>query len=291
MKLKSLAKGLLVTAAFALTIVTTPVSSAKASEDTYTVEKDDCLRKIAKKVYGDEELWKVIYDANSGAVKSNYIIYSGQVLTIPAVNNTSALSVATPTPAPAATTPTQTATAPAAATTDQTTTAVPAATTSAPAAATTDQTTTAPAAATTAQTTTAPAPAATTPDQSMSQEFVLDYNEIASWIDGGFVGTTAAGEAVIFATNTSDDYGIIIFADDSTMTAASFMGPITYTDTYITITDEANGLALTFTVAEVGDGVLALDMGNLGTATIAAQVKETVLSFVKLAIDGYTHIA
>lgn len=255
MKLKSLAKGLLVSAAFALAVVTAPVSSVKAAEGTYTVEKDDYLRKIAKKVYGDENLWKVIYDANSNVVKSDYIIYKGQVLTIPAVNNSTPVPTTpapTPTPAPTTTTPTPTTTP--------------------------------------APTTTTPAPT-TTPTPSTSQEFVLDYNELASWIDGGFVGTTTTNEAVILATNASNDYGIIIFADDSTMTAASFMGPITYTNEYMTIADEANGLALTFTVTEVGDGVLALDMGELGTATVAVQVKETVLNFVKLAIDGYTHVA
>lgn len=239
MKLKSLAKGLLVSAAFALAVVTAPVSSVKAAEGTYTVEKDDYLRKIAKKVYGDENLWKVIYDANSNVVKSDYIIYKGQVLTIPAVNNSTPVPTTTPAPTP----------------------------------------------------TTTPAPTTTTPTPNASQEFVLDYNELASWIDGGFVGTTTTNEAVILATNASNDYGIIIFADDSTMTAASFMGPITYTNEYMTIADEANGLALTFTVTEVGDGVLALDMGELGTATVAVQVKETVLNFVKLAIDGYTHVA
>ena len=265
MKLKSLAKGLLVTAALALAIVAAPVSSVKAAEGTYTVEKDDYLKKIAKKVYGDENLWKVIYDANSNVIKSNYIIYKGQVLTIPAVNNST-----TTTPAPTTTT-----------TPAPTTTTTPAPTTTTPAPTTT----------TPAPTTTTPAPTTTTPAPSTSQEFVLDYNELASWIDGGFVGTTTTNEAVILATNATNDYGIIIFADDSTMTAASFVGPITYTNEYMTISDETNGLALTFTVTEVGDGVLALDMGELGTATVAAQVKETVLNFVKLAIDGYTHVA
>lgn len=257
MKLKSLAKGLLVTAALALTIVAAPVSSVKAAEGTYTVEKDDYLKKIAKKVYGDENLWKVIYDANSNVIKSNYIIYKGQVLTIPEVNGTT-----TPTPTPAPTpTPTPAPTPTPTPTPDPTPTPAP---------------------------TPTPTP---TPSQSTSQEFVLDYNELASWIDGGFVGTTTTNEAVILATNAANDYGIIIFADDSTMTAASFVGPITYTNEYMTIADETNGLALTFTVTEVGDGVLALDMGELGTATVAVQVKETVLNFVKLAIDGYTHVA
>lgn len=262
MKLKSLAKGLLASAALALTIVATPASMVNAEEaqGTYTVEKDDNLSRIAQKVYGNDKLWKVIYEANSGVVKSNYIIYKGQVLIIPSVNSTPAApAVTTPatpaTTAPAATTPT----APAA-----TTPATPAVTTPA-------------------------APAATTP--AADQGFVLDYNQLASWIDGGFVGTSTSGEAVIMATNADDTYGIIIFADDSTMTAASFVGPITYNNEYMTITDESNGLALTFAVAEAGDGVLALDVGEYGVATVAAQVKETVLSFIKLAIDGYTHVA
>ena len=88
MKLKSLAKGFLVTAALAVTIVSMPMSSVKAEEaqTTYAVEKNDCLWKIAKKVYGDGDLWKVIYDANSAIIKSNYVIYTGQILTIPGVN-------------------------------------------------------------------------------------------------------------------------------------------------------------------------------------------------------------
>lgn len=260
MKLKSLAKSLLVTGALALTLVAAPVSSVMAAEGTYTVEKDDCLRKIAKKVYGDEELWKVIYDANSAVVKNDYIIYKGQVLTIPAVNNSTA---APTTPAPA--TPAPTTPAP-------TTPTDPAPTTPATPAPTTPTTTT-----------------PTTPAQ--GDEFILDYNEIASWVTGGFVGVNTAGEAVIFGTDAADEYGIIIFTDDSTMTAVSFVGPITYSDEYMTITDEANGLALTMSVTEIGDGTLALDMGNLGVATVTAQTKDTVLNFIKMSIDGYTHVA
>lgn len=104
MKLKSLAKGFLVTAAVAVAIVSTPMSSVKAEEaqTTYAVEKNDCLWKIAKKVYGDGDMWKVIYDANSAVIKSNYVIYTGQILTIPGVNVT---QVETPAPAPVIETP------------------------------------------------------------------------------------------------------------------------------------------------------------------------------------------
>jgi len=51
---------------------------------TYIVERNDNLWKIAAKVYGDGEAWRDIYNANSNVVKNNYIIYTGQVLIIPA---------------------------------------------------------------------------------------------------------------------------------------------------------------------------------------------------------------
>lgn len=112
MKVKNLAKGLLATAAFALAIMVTPASIVKAegAQSTYTVERGGNLSKIAKKIYGDEKLWRVIYNANSSVVKSDYIIYKNQVLIIPAVDNNSAPAVQMPvpavtTPAPAATTP------------------------------------------------------------------------------------------------------------------------------------------------------------------------------------------
>ena len=250
MKLKSLAKGLLATTALALALVAAPASTATAEEaqGTYTVEKDDCLRKIAKKVYGDEELWKRIYDANSAVVKSNYIIYKGQVLTIPASTTAAATAPAPETTVPQATAPTP-------------------------------------------ETTVPQTPAPDTTAAAANSKFVLDYNAIASWVDGGFVGTSTSGEAVILATDSTSDYGIIIFADDSTMTAASFVGPITYNNEYMTITDESNGLAITFSVADAGDSTLVLNLGEYGVATVAAQTQDVVLNFIKLAIDQYTHVA
>lgn len=257
MRLKGLAKNLLVTTALALTIVATSASYVRveAAQDTYTVEKGDCLWYIAKKVYGNGDLWKSIYDANTEVIKSNYLIYRGQVLVIPAVNGT-----------------------PAAADT------IPAPTTPAPAEA---PTTPAP-----AEAPTTPAPAETpTTASAPDQEFVLDYNVLASWMDGGFVGKNTAGETVIFATDKDDNYGIMLFADDSDKTAASFVGEITYQDEYMTITDETNGLALTCTVKEAGDGTLELDMGDLGVATVRVQDKENVFDSVRKVIEEYKHVA
>ena len=118
MTVKNLVKGLFATAALALAIVVTPASIVKAegAQSTYTVERGDNLSKIAKKIYGNEKYWKVIYEANAGVVKSNYIIYKNQVLIIPAVDGIPAATTPAPavtTPAPVVTTPAPEATTPA----------------------------------------------------------------------------------------------------------------------------------------------------------------------------------
>jgi len=60
-------------------------SPAPAVAQTYTVRKGDCLCVIAKRFYGTESKYKVIYEANKGVIGGNpNRIYPGQVLTIPA---------------------------------------------------------------------------------------------------------------------------------------------------------------------------------------------------------------
>lgn len=50
---------------------------------TYTVKTGDCLWTIAERMYGDGMQYLKIYNANRDKVRADYIIYSGQVLTIP----------------------------------------------------------------------------------------------------------------------------------------------------------------------------------------------------------------
>ena len=63
--------------------ITAQPDSTAVSQGTYTVEANDNLCKIAEKVYGDRKAWKEIYKANP-TIKSDYVIYRGQVLVIPA---------------------------------------------------------------------------------------------------------------------------------------------------------------------------------------------------------------
>lgn len=122
-------------------------------------------------------------------------------------------------------------------------------------------------------------------------EYTLDYDAIAEWVDSGFIGTDASGSPVVMAIDAANETAIIIFGDNSDMTAASFFGAITYDDTTGTIVDEANGSSLTFGVVEISDDTIELDMGDIGKATIKAATKEEVLETIKAAIENYKHIA
>ena len=52
---------------------------------TYTVVAGDSLSKIAKRVYGDSQKWRVIYEANRNLIKNPDLIHPGQVFTLPEV--------------------------------------------------------------------------------------------------------------------------------------------------------------------------------------------------------------
>ncbi len=59
-------------------------SSTASSETTYEVKTGDSLSKIAKREYGDANLWRKIFDANKDTLKDPDKIYPGQLLKIPA---------------------------------------------------------------------------------------------------------------------------------------------------------------------------------------------------------------
>ena len=50
---------------------------------TYTVQKDDTLQKISKKVFGTYGKWYKIYEANKDKIKNPNFVKPGTVLTIP----------------------------------------------------------------------------------------------------------------------------------------------------------------------------------------------------------------
>ena len=50
---------------------------------TWTVREGDSLRRIARRVYGDEGLWEAIREANRDHLAKGDVIFPGQVLHIP----------------------------------------------------------------------------------------------------------------------------------------------------------------------------------------------------------------
>lgn len=80
-------------AAVVTTVGMLATSMVAFAAENYTVEKDDYLKKIAKQTYGDEGKWEIIYEANKEQIKNPNLIYVGQVLTIPDMDNATVESV------------------------------------------------------------------------------------------------------------------------------------------------------------------------------------------------------
>ena len=61
----------------------TAPAPAKPAAKTYTVVAGDNLSKIAKKLYGDANKWKKLFEANRDTIKNPDLIKIGQVLRVP----------------------------------------------------------------------------------------------------------------------------------------------------------------------------------------------------------------
>ena len=62
---------------------TAPPAQTPAAERTYTLKSGDSLSKIAKRLYGDAQKWRKIYDANKDQIENPDLIYPGQTFRIP----------------------------------------------------------------------------------------------------------------------------------------------------------------------------------------------------------------
>jgi nucleoid-associated protein YgaU len=55
----------------------------QSSPRTYVVVAGDSLSKIAKRLYGDAQEWRKIYDANRDTIQNPDLIHPGQTLRLP----------------------------------------------------------------------------------------------------------------------------------------------------------------------------------------------------------------
>lgn len=97
-----------------------------------------------------------------------------------------------------------------------------------------------------------------------------DWYDYADVFTVTYYGATDAGEAVAFVMNDDESYAVMAVADPDSMESVSFVGKMTSdeaTSSY-TITDENNGLALTFTAEFQDDNSVNLDLGDLGKMTV-----------------------
>lgn len=63
--------------------VESPAQATETTTRNHTVKLGDCLWNLSKQYYGNGAQFTKIYEANKDKIKSNYIIYVGQVLVIP----------------------------------------------------------------------------------------------------------------------------------------------------------------------------------------------------------------
>ena len=130
-------------------------------------------------------------------------------------------------------------------------------------------------------------PAPDTPADEPKQLLVLDYGQLDAWINYGFTGTCPSGEGVLMGINANNDYGIIIVTDDSNMTVFGYEGAYerSYDDSvdygHITISDKVFGFK------ELSDGVLEIDMGDLGVTRAAVQTQPILMMRLKEIITNY----
>jgi len=59
-------------------------STPPETEMAYRVAPGDSLSKIAQRVYGDANKWRLIFEANTDQIKNPDLIHPGQILKIPA---------------------------------------------------------------------------------------------------------------------------------------------------------------------------------------------------------------
>ena len=105
------------------------------------------------------------------------------------------------------------------------------------------------------------------------EEATADWNDLAEAFPITYYGVTEAGETVAFVMTEDESFAALAVANTETMQSVSFVGAMERIEAEdgtigYTITDETNGLALTFVAEFYEDGSVALDLGDYGAMAI-----------------------
>lgn len=68
-------------------IVNAPHWGNWGAYDTYTVQSGDSLSEIAGRLWGRQDLWPYLYEANKDIIENPRVIFRGEILRIPNINN------------------------------------------------------------------------------------------------------------------------------------------------------------------------------------------------------------
>lgn len=115
------------------------------------------------------------------------------------------------------------------------------------------------------------------------------FDHLAGTLTDCYMGMTSAGEGVYMAFSSDQSYGVIAFLDPETSQSASFVGALEIiSESEFRVTDERNGLALTFGVTPVSEEIYSVDMGGeLPECAVEACGVEDIIQALAV-IDTYS---
>lgn len=114
-----------------------------------------------------------------------------------------------------------------------------------------------------------------------------DIDALKSVLVEAYMGLTETGEGVYYAGSENGEIGLLMFLSSDASEHYVFVGPMADNGNgTLTITDERDGITLTFSVSAIEDGV-EIDMGDeLGTAILGEATVDEVIDAMVLIENG-----
>lgn len=94
-----------------------------------------------------------------------------------------------------------------------------------------------------------------------------ELQAIADQLHTAAMGITEAGETIYYGEG--EDFGVLLFYDETSNQYLSFVGPVSVEDAFLTITDEEKGQTFTFEMQAAEGDKFLIDTGDSGQAIMA----------------------